>query len=174
MHRLTLSLAICTLLLSACATPPEPELTGTNWISMQTQNGPFCGRCDNTKLVVQEDGLVHIEQGHWLFDYRFWQTKRRTVQIAPETASAMRAHLESFRPEGTLDLRFSEECETYRTHMGGANIRWHEAQSEDVLYADFGCESDRYPVTRCEMIKAVKLLGIEKLRLREWDWAKCN
>lgn len=174
MQRLTLPLAICLALLSACATPPAPELTGTNWISIQTQTGPFCGRCSNTKLGIQEDGLVHIEQGYWPFDYRFWQTRRRTAQIAPETISAFRSHLEPFRPEGTLDLRDPKKCETYRTDSDGAQIRWHDAEGEDELYADFGCQSEQYPVSRCDIIKAVTLLGIEKLRQREWDWANCN
>jgi len=174
MRRLIPSLAICAALLGACATPPAPELSRKNWISIQTYNGPFCGRCNNTKLVIEEGGLVHIEQGHWLFDYRFWQTSRRTVQIAASDISAFRSHLEPFRPEGTLDLRDPKKCEIYRTDSDGARIRWRDAEVEDELYADFGCQSEQYPVTRCDMIRAVRLLGIKNLRMREWDWANCD
>jgi hypothetical protein len=174
MQRLKFWLAFCFPLLAACAAPPEPKPAAGNWISIETQPGPHCGRCDTTKLVIQENGLVDIEQGHWLFNHHFWQTSRRKVQIVPKTALAFRSHLENFRPQGTINLSFSEECETYRTHQERVRIRWQDASGEDELFADFGCRSEKHPVMRCDMIKAVELLGIENLHMREWEWADCD
>lgn len=170
MRLLTIPAVIAALLGSGCVSTDRTETPSEiHGVTFETYPGPFCGRCDTTKITVSNDGRVWIEQGHWAGDYRNWRSTRREAQVSAETVTRFRARLDEYRPEGELILADQPPCATFNTDNSGVHITWRDEQGEGRLDYNFGCEWEE----RRAMFEALKtapaLLAIPGLRVREWE-----
>lgn len=144
---------------------PPAVLSGGTLISYETESGPFCGRCDSTKLTVGSDGRVWIEQGHWAGRYRNWMVTRRLVKATPEQAAAFSRALEPYRPEGTLALNERPPCKEFWTDMAGVRVSWIESGGTSRLFYNFGCDPASNAAMRAAVNAAPAALGIKGLAI---------
>lgn len=152
--------------LAGCAplTPPA-TLRGGTLISYETEAGPFCGRCDSTKLSVASDGQVWIEQGHWAGRYEGWTVYRRVVRVGSKRAEAFERALEPYRPDGTLALNQQPPCKTFWTDMAGVRVTWTESGMTSRLFYNFGCDPDAHAKMRSALDGAPMTLEIKGLAI---------
>jgi len=152
--------------LAGCAplTPPA-SLPGGTLISYETESGPFCGRCDSTKLSVASDGRVWIEQGHWAGRYEGWTVYRRLAKVGPERTEAFMRALEPYRPDGTLALNQQPPCKEFWTDMAGVRVSWREGDKTSRLFYNFGCDPDAHAKMRSALDGAPIMLGIKGLSI---------
>jgi hypothetical protein len=164
-HRFTLpATPIFLFLVSGCAPlNPPAELAGGMLISYETESGPFCGRCDGTKLTVASDGRVWIEHGYWAGRYRDWTIERRQVKVSPEQFAAFQQRLEPYRPEGTLELNDQPQCEEFWTDMAGVRVSWRDGGKESRLLYNFGCNPTANAAMRDAINAAPSALNIKGL-----------
>jgi hypothetical protein len=148
------------------AAPADAE-----WVSLETYPGPFCGRCDTTKIIVAYDGRAWIEQGHWAGNYRNWRVRRREVRIDQGALVQFRARLEAVRPAGALDLISDQQCETYASDSSGVIVVWNDQRGASRLHYDFGCDTAARRELRQAVTEAPGVLQIENLHMREWEAA---
>lgn len=154
------------LCLAGCVplTPPA-SLPGGTLISYETESGPFCGRCDSTKLSVGSDGRIWIEQGHWAGRYEGWTVYRRMVKVGLKRADAFKRALEPYRPEGTLALNQQPPCKEFWTDMAGVRVSWIEGGKTSHLFYNFGCDPAAYKAMRSALDGAPSTLGIKGLSI---------
>lgn len=163
--------ALVALVASSCASAPREPLAApadAEWISFETYTGPFCGRCDTTKIIVASDGRAWIEQGHWAGSYKNWRIVRREVQIEADALANFRARLEAVRPDGTLALIDMPPCEEYWHDTNGVTVVWHDQTGESRLQFDFGCDPQTRLALRMALVAAPRDLRIPNFELREW------
>lgn len=162
---------VFTLLVSACAAvrrvEPPSDVRG---VILETYSGPFCGRCDGTKITVANDGRVWIEQRHWADDYRNWRVTRREVEISAEALSRFRARIDGYRPHGELILAGQPPCTDFETDNSGLHIVWRDERGEDRLDYNFGCDQEARRGMAQALKTAPSLLQIAGLRVRELEW----
>ena len=173
------------LLTSACVSVDSMKPKGnTDWIKLSTYPGPWCGRCDTTTLIVHNDGDVIVEKGHWLFNYRFWQTQRRKTKVPRSVIAEFLTAMQTFRPEGKIDLSDIETCGQYMFDVygvpvevgeyafdfDGIKIEWVDENGEDSLDAYFGCLGSEAHGLRGKVLSAIKNLGLDWLDLPEYQW----
>jgi len=161
------------LALTACASrEPISPISKSDWVSLDTYSGPFCGRCDTTKIIVHHNGLILIERGNWTLGQRFWRTKRRTVRLDENHVTDFLTYLQSFRPKGSLDLSDPEECDEYMSDVSGMRIKWSDELREDELDAYFGCHRKSVPTFNQDLRASVSNLPISDLEIPEWGWKR--
>jgi len=143
---------------------------GRALITIESEPGPFCGRCDTVKIRALSDGQIWIEHGYWAGHYRDWRVERRHIHGSPERFAHFRGALLPYRPSGTLSLREKPPCETLWNDADGARVEWKDAGRTDKLLLNFGCD----PETRKAMADAVRaapdLLGIARLKMPWGQW----
>lgn len=159
------------VLAAACATGGTVTALPVDgdWVSYETYPGPFCGRCDTTKITVYYDGRTWIEQGHWAGNYRNWRVSRGSAEITREALATFRARLEAFRPSGVLGLNDRPSCETFSSDSSGLIIVWHDQLGSARLDYNFGCDPETRRAMREALVAAPTDLGIPGLRFREWE-----
>lgn len=166
----TISAVIAALLGSGCVSTDGTETPSeVHGVAFETYPGPFCGRCDTTKITVGNDGRVWIEQGHWAGDYRNWRTTRREAEVSAETVSRFRARLDEYRPQGELALAEQPPCEAFTTDNSGVHITWRDEQGRDRLDYNFGCDWEARRAMAEALKTAPALLDIPGLRIRELE-----
>jgi len=162
------------LALPSCAylSPPPTSSASPDGllITLENQPGPFCGRCDNVKIIASSDGRVWIEHGYWAGNYSDW-TVERSLHRVPLTAFAQfRDRLNPFRPTGTLSLNDKPECVELASDFDGAEVQWRDATGNSRLILDFSCD----PEARRAMANAIReapiLLGIGELKMPWGQW----
>ena len=157
--------------LAACVSrDPISPATETDWVSLDTYGGPFCGRCDTTKIIVHYDGSVFIEQGRWLLGQRFWHTKRRAAELDESQVSNFLTHLQRYRPQGVLDLGDPEHCDEYLFDVSGMRVSWSDEFGDDELNAYFGCYRQSLPNFAGDLKASLGTLSIPSLEIPEWGW----
>lgn len=172
------------VLTSACASTEslEPK-SDTTWVKLSTYPGPWCGRCDTTTLIVHDDGEVFVEKGHWLFNYRFWQTRRRKAKVQQSAIAEFLEEIQPMRPEGRIDLFDIETCRQFMSEaygvpaeegeyafdLDGIKIEWVDETGEDSLNAYFGCLGSEGYVFRGKVLSGIKNLGLDWLELPEYQ-----
>jgi len=166
--RCLLKFAFPVLFLNFGCSTTFPPPTNAQWISLETSSGPFCGRCDSTKIFVLYDGGVWIEQGHWAGNYRDWRVHRRKSQVSPEALANFRARLDAFRPEGTRWLRDPEDCSSYWTDQPEVKIVWRDDKGDAPLWYNFGCDQEKFREMADALKSAPALLEISNLSIPEW------
>ena len=148
-----------------------PPLTDGALITIRSEPGPFCGRCDSVTMTVLSDGRVWIEQGHWAGRYNNWVVERQLERVPVENVVHFRDRLSRFRPHGVLVLTDKPPCETFWNDVDGVRVEWRDGDQTDKLFYNFGCD----PETKRAMTEALKsapgLLGIPKLKMPWGQWA---
>lgn len=146
----------------------------SDWVSLSTYGGPFCGRCDTTKIIVHYDGSILVEQGRWLFGQRYWHTKRRALVVDKSQVSDFRTRLERNRPQGVLDLGDPEQCDEYLFDVSGMRVSWSDEVGDDELNAYFGCYRQSLPNFSGDLKASLGTLSIPGLEIPEWGWEQEN
>lgn len=150
--------------------PTAPLNAGGSLITVESESGPFCGRCDKVKITALSDGQIWMEHGYWAGPYRDWRVERQHIQGAPERFARFRDALLPYRPTGTLALQDQPPCTTLWNDVDGARVEWKDAKGSDKLLLNFGCD----PETRRAMADAVRaapdLLGIATLKMPWGQW----
>lgn len=171
MRFLVISAALVSLLVSGCASSdrvgPPSAVQG---VTFETYPGPFCGRCDNTKITVANDGRVWIEQGYWAGDYQTWRTTRQEVQISAEALRRFRVRIDDYRPHGEVVLADQPPCATFETDNSGIHVIWRDERGEDRLDYNLGCDWEARRAMAEALKTAPALLEIASLRVRELEW----
>ncbi|MEZ6023764.1 MAG: hypothetical protein R3C16_10220 [Hyphomonadaceae bacterium] len=168
MRQLSIPAIIFALVSAGCAvsstTEPPIDVRG---VTFETYPGPFCGRCDTTKITVADDGRAWIEQGYWAGDYRDWRVTRREAQISAESLARFRARVDEYRPRGQLALDDQPPCQTFEADNSGINIAWRDERGADRLAYNFGCDSEVRRAMADALRTAPALLEVPGLRIRE-------
>jgi hypothetical protein len=153
-----------------CASSRHAQPSEIQGVTFETYTGPFCGRCDTTKITVANDGRVWIEQGYWAGDYRNLRTTRQQAQVSPEALNRFRARLDAYRPQGELILADQPPCAEFTTDTSGVHVTWRDEQGEDRLDYNFGCDGEARQAMAEALQTAPALLAIPGLRIRELEW----
>jgi hypothetical protein len=141
----------------------------TEWLSIETSPGPFCGRCDTTKIIVAYDGRAWIEQGHWAGSYKNWRVVRREAQVEAEALASFRARLEAVRPDGVLALIDTPPCEEYWEDNSEVIVVWHDQRGESRLHYNFGCDPETRRDLRLTLRASPGDLRISDFHMLEWE-----
>jgi hypothetical protein len=139
------AIVIVAAFLGGCAVVPMPEpglAPGVERISFEPQPAPFCGRCENTKLIVTRDGQLLVEVGHWGGNYRNWQRQRTVRRITSAQFANFKQALEAYKPKEDV-LRVDESCANYTHDQDGLRVEWAKGEDRRVRVFDFGCLDDR-------------------------------
>ena len=131
--------------LGGCTTVPASEVglaPGVERISFLPETAPFCGRCENTKLIATSEGQLLVEVGHWGGKYRNWQRKRTVRRITSVQFANFKQALEAYKPKEDV-LRGDENCLNYIHDQDGLRVEWAKGEDRRVRIFDFGCLDDR-------------------------------
>lgn len=156
------------LLANACASvdPPPDNLPGET-IVYSPSYGPFCFGCVFTTITVAEDGRVWVERERQVGSMKDilsdretpWRVRWEMVSVTPDQLAAFRALLAPYRPQGKT-LFHGDACEIFFTDMPGTYVWWRNADTEDMLHYDFGCDPDTHARMKADLVAAPALLGI--------------
>lgn len=164
---LIIVLAGCSYFTTPPRSPPSPD---GQLITLENQPGPFCGRCDNVKIIASSDGRVWIEHGYWLGQYSDWTVERSLRRVPLMVFAQFRDKLSPFRPNGTLSLNDQPQCAELSTDFDGAEVRWLDATGSSRLALDFSCDPKAREAMANAIREAPKLLGISGLKLPWGQW----
>ena len=171
MRFFALAFVFSALFVTSCTSSDiRPFDETTEFISFETSPGPFCGKCNTTKLKVSYTGLAVIEQGYWRGDYDDWQVERKKVQVSAEALKNFQQHLEPFRPSGELYLDDTPPCDSFWTDNPEVTIVWQDAQAYSLLRYNFGCDREKRSDLAEALKEAPKLLEIPNMNIPEHGW----
>lgn len=162
-----LALPSCAYLSAPPASPAPPDGL---LITLENQPGPFCGRCDNVKIIASSDGRVRIEHGYWLGKYSDWTVERSLRHVSLTVFAQFRDRLSSFRPSGTLSLNDQPQCKELATDFDGAEVQWRDATGNSRLILDFSCDPEARKAMANAIREAPNLLGISELKMPWGQW----
>lgn len=164
---LLIGLAGCSYFAPPPRSPPSPD---GQLITLENRPGPFCGRCDNVKIIASSDGRVWIEHGYWLGQYSDWTVERSLRRVHVTAFAQFRDNLSPFRPNGTLSLNDQPQCSELSTDFDGAEVRWLDATGNSRLALDFSCDPKVREAMANTIRAAPKLLGISGLKMPWGQW----
>jgi hypothetical protein len=162
-----LGLAGCAYFAPSPRSPPSPD---GQLITLENRPGPFCGRCDNVKIIASSNGRVWIEHGYWLGQYSDWIVERSSRRVPVIAFAQFREKLSPFRPNGTLSLNDRPPCTELSTDFDGAEVRWLDATGSSRLVYDFSCDPKARETMANAIREAPKLLGLDGLKMPWGQW----
>ncbi len=150
--------------------PRSPSSPDGQLIKLENRPGPFCGRCDNVKIIASSDGRVWIEHGYWLRRYSDWTVERSLRHVSVMAFAQFRDKLGPFRPHGTALLNDQPQCTELSSDFDGAEVHWLDATDSSRLVFDFSCDPKAREAMANAIREAPKLLGIGGLKMPWGQW----
>ena len=161
-----LSLLICATVLTACSTTSSELVLPENveWVSYESSPGPFCGKCETTKIIAAYDHRVWIERGYWAGDYEDWRISRTEPKASQKNLISFRNHLAQFRPNENRIIGIeSPLCDDFFSDSNSLRITWHDKKGSVYLIYDFGCQGEDAHTLADALKAAPSLLNIDSL-----------
>ncbi|ENZ83488.1 hypothetical protein OR37_00791 [Caulobacter vibrioides OR37] len=156
--RWILPILVATALVGCANTPPvDPTV---EHIAYALEPPPFCGRCETVKFVASEDGVLRIETGYWVGNYKHWRRRREVQRITPAQFADFRVKIAPYR--GERDIVGGEKgCRKYHPDDASLRVEWILGSDRRVRVFDFGCEDD--PGMNRTVLAAPSALGLKSL-----------